>query len=245
MYNSYRVSHWGAIFFIPVAILGVFFLFSVLLALFEDAYASQTDEMLGLKRAKYRTALSTSFMLIVRHQELAEETTNTACKVLTKQAFATFMPEFGFDDLELVDNLFDLIDSDSNGFVDLTEFTQILFIARCHALMTSDVLLTHKVVVARWTMLVADAQDTQELLDELPESQATASPGFSRPPKHSLDAFAVPTPSLWLCIPASSLCCRDTITLMSALRVWVWESGFFGDKSISHSVDTCPAEVPC
>ena len=178
MYNSYRVSHWGAIFFIPVAILGVFFLFSVLLALFEDAYASQTDEMLGLKRAKYRTALSASFMLIVRHQELAEETTNNACKVLTKQAFSTFMQAFGFDDLELVDKLFDLIDSDSNGFVDLTEFTQILFIARCHALMTNDMLLTHKVVVARWAVLVAEAHD---LLDGLPGNQATASTGVSTP----------------------------------------------------------------
>ena len=225
--------------------MGVFFLFSVLLALFEDAYASQTDEMLAIKHAKYRTSLSTSFMLIVRHQELAEETSKNTCKTLTKSHFATFMQVFGFNDLELVDGLFDLIDSNSNGSVDLIEFTQILFIARCHALMTSDVLLTHKVVVARWTMLVADAQDTQELLDELPESQVPASTGFSRPPKHTLDAFAVPTPSLWLCIPASSLCCRDTITLMSALRVWVWESGFFGDKSISHSVDTCPAEVPC
>ena len=163
MYNSYRISHLGAIFFIPVVILGVFFLFSVLLALFEDAYASQTDELLEVKRAKYRTALSTSFMLVVHHQDLAEETTNNPSQVLTKTHFSTFMQSLDFDDLDLVDELFGLIDSNSDGVIDLGEFTQILFIARCHAMMTSDVLLTHKVGVARWTLLVTEAQD---LLDK-------------------------------------------------------------------------------
>ena len=179
VYNSYRISHWGALFFIPVAILGVFFLFSVLLALFEDAYASQNDQLLEYKRAKHRSSLSTSFMLIVRHQELAENPIShlsdgggSGLKTLNKTHFFSFMQAFGFDDLELVDKLFDLIDSNSDGAVDVTEFTQILFIARCNTLMASDVLLTHKVVVARWTLLL---DDSQGLIDALPENQATTS----------------------------------------------------------------------
>ena len=99
IYNVYSLSYWGALFFFPFAIIGIFFLFSMVLALFQMQYDSQREEAMMSLRARYQLAVASTFILCTQYQEeaLADSSSTSGQNRLRPPSFKAFMRylEFG------------------------------------------------------------------------------------------------------------------------------------------------------
>ena len=100
--------------FIPFSVLGLFFLLSMVLALFDTSYSENAESLLANKRARYRLALAASFRLLLQRQE-NEDKTDEPQSALSKQSFLQLMEALG-DGSPFINNcIFDLVDADGSG----------------------------------------------------------------------------------------------------------------------------------
>ena len=104
VYNAYTKSYYSALFFLPCAVLGIFFLLSMLLAIFAVRYDENAAIKMKKNYAKRELAVAASFVLCVQHQKLlADGSLNrssshmggpapdtTACRELYRPTFELF-----------------------------------------------------------------------------------------------------------------------------------------------------------
>eukprot|EP00656_Telonema_subtile_P054409 TRINITY_DN8131_c0_g1_i3.p1 TRINITY_DN8131_c0_g1~~TRINITY_DN8131_c0_g1_i3.p1 ORF type:complete len:695 (-),score=193.98 TRINITY_DN8131_c0_g1_i3:300-2384(-) len=169
--NAYGVSKWGALVFIPLSVLGAFFLLSMVLALFDSSYEERKESQVANTRARYRLALVSSFQLLCRKQ-LREGSTKDINDqgpgfILTKQSFVQLVGALDINSPFICNFIFDLMDVNESGTIDMLEYEKLLFVCRCCNLLVRDRLLMHKVVVARAELLVGEST---AFIDAMPAS---------------------------------------------------------------------------
>lgn len=137
----------------------------MVLAVFDTSFAKRQESRLARKRARYRLALASSFMLLCRKQQCAGDTHGTAAFSMTKAVFLELVDALALGPPILCSFIFDLIDADGNGAVEMLEFEKLLFVCRCCNLLVADRLMCHKVVVAR---ALHKVEESSQLLGALP-----------------------------------------------------------------------------
>ena len=103
VYNAYTKSYYSALFFLPCAVLGIFFLLSMLLAIFAVRYDENAAIVMKKNYAKRELAVVASFVLCVQHQMLlpdgsvdwsmyhcAGPAPDAACRELRRPTFELF-----------------------------------------------------------------------------------------------------------------------------------------------------------
>lgn len=102
VYNAYTESCYSVLSFLPCAVLGIFFLLSMLLAIFAVRYDENASQSMKKNYAKRELAVAASFVLCVQHQALlpdgsvdgvyhcAGPAPDAACRELRRPTFELF-----------------------------------------------------------------------------------------------------------------------------------------------------------
>jgi len=193
VYNAYKVSKAGAIILFVVAIFGVFFLTSMILALLEESYTTNSDALLAKRKAQTRLTLTSSFVLasstdpdafqasiegssphIASTGLVASSGSNTSIDSLgiTKtqcMALLQAMNNDAREHREIGEFVFTYLDQDHSGRIEFIEFEKLLLLCRCCFELSQDRLLAHKSTIARAELMKVETHG--KLADELSNKQ--------------------------------------------------------------------------
>eukprot|EP00656_Telonema_subtile_P056139 TRINITY_DN8907_c0_g3_i2.p1 TRINITY_DN8907_c0_g3~~TRINITY_DN8907_c0_g3_i2.p1 ORF type:complete len:1428 (-),score=417.88 TRINITY_DN8907_c0_g3_i2:60-4343(-) len=171
-----RQSEYNWIFFVMLSIVGVFFFLSMVLALFGSTWDDLQDSIQEENIARRRPVVAIYYTLSIWNQPptnrmphadslMAQLGWHSGQLVMSTDRFIDYVNVFHPMSQEAALFVLKLVDEDENGTAELAEVDDALFLGDCFVKMQADRLISHKVVVARYVLLV---QERERWLEALP-----------------------------------------------------------------------------